>query len=179
MKAIILFLFVGFLFVSCGTSNSCDAYFSPVSVDKIKDISLQDVKYERMDVDNHFPEWGDIEIPLIPCNIRYDTISHYNVIVTGYAVLRDTGQMNKSQIVDSVSLSRIIVERKCCGGEFYSKEPRNGFNYKPWKECPLPKSVRNEIKEDFLILMKYIKYRIKTGERIFYFTWPYRLWDTE
>ena len=168
---------IGFLFVSCRTSDSCDAYFSPVSVGKIKDISLQDVKYKTEEIDYHIPELGSYDEPQIASNIRYDTISHYNVIVTGYAVLRDTGQMNKSQIVDSVSLSRIIVERKCCGGEFYSKEPRNGFNYKPWKECPLPKSVRDEIREDFLIRMKYIKYRIKTGERIYYFTWPYRLWE--
>ena len=89
MKAIILFLFVGFLFVSCGTSNSCDAYFSPVSVDKIKDISLQDVKYERMAVDYHLPELGYYDVPLIDFKFKYDTISHYDLIVNGYAILKD------------------------------------------------------------------------------------------
>ena len=89
MKAIILFLFVGILLVSCRTSNSCDAYFSPVSVDKIKDISLQDVKYERMAVDYHLPELGYYDVPLIDFKFKYDTISHYDLIVNGYAILKD------------------------------------------------------------------------------------------
>lgn len=176
MKYRILLFLIGVLLVGCRTSNSCDAYFSPVPVDKIKEISSQDLKYEKMDVDYHFPELGYYEIPLTVCNIKYDTKSHFTVIVSGYAVFRDTDITNHFQIVDSVSLSEIVVKKEQQKLELYSNKQNNDFNYRPWKECPLPKSVRERIREDFLIRMKYMKFHLKTDQRIFYFTCPYRLW---
>ena len=166
---------IGFLFVSCGTSNSCDAYFSPVSVDKIKDISLQDIKYETMYVDPHFP-MGSYDIPLIPCNIRYNTKSHYTVIVTGCAVLRNSGQTDNSHIVDSVSITMIAVKRPDHKLVSYSNKPEVPKR-KPLKECPIPVSVRDEIREDFLTRMKYMKFHLNTTQRVFCYTYPYRLWE--
>ncbi len=179
MNTRIFIFFVGVLFVSCKTSNSCDAYFSSVPVDEIIEISSQDIKYERMAVDHHLPELGYYDVPLIDFKFKYDTISHYDLIVNGYAILKDINQTDNSQRVVSVAISWIAVKRNHHGLEYYSINPEIGSTYgnrKPWKECPLPKSVRDKIKEDFLIRMKHIKYHLKTGTDIFYLTWPYRLW---
>ena len=76
-------------------------------VEKIKELSLQDISYETWVVDHHFPELGTFDVPLIADNIYYDTKSHYFVVAEGHAVFRDTDMTNNSQIVDSVSISRI------------------------------------------------------------------------
>ncbi len=183
MNSRIFLFFFSILFVSCKTTNSCDAYFSPVPRHKIKEIPLQDIKYKTELMDYHIPEIGSYDEPQIACNIRYDTLSHVTVIVTGYIVLRDIDETKNTQIVDSVAINWFAVRRSNHAMEFYSNDPQKVhlFNYRPWKDCPLPKSVRDEIREDFLIRMKYRKYHLKEDREVktIYITWPYRLWDTE
>ena len=169
----ILLFFVGIVFVSCRTSNSCDAYFSPVPVDKIKVKSSQDIKYETVS------EYG---IPHIDCKIRYDTKSHYTVFVTGHIVLRDIDQTKNFQIADTVTISEIIIKRKNHDIEYYSnkREESQNIKYKPWKEFPLPRSVSKKIRENFLLRMKYSKFHFKglEGRGIIY-TMGYKLWEPE
>lgn len=173
MNTRILLLFVSFLLVSCRTSNSCDAYFSPVPVDKIKEISSKDLKYKTKS------EYG-IDVPDIDCKIRYDTKSQYTVIVTGHIGLRDIDQTKNSQIADTITISDIIIKRKNHDFEFYSNKRKDSQNIKnkPWKEFPLPKSVIEKIRENFLLRMKYSKFHLKglEGRGIIY-TMGYRLWE--
>ena len=170
--------FVSILFVSCKSSISCNEYFTTVPASEIKDLSLDYDKYETHFFDYHFTDLGTYDVHQIICTIRFDTVSHYYVVVSGYVVLKDIDQTINTQIVDSVKISQIAVKRKHHKLElFSSKLPDKYYNNKPWKDCPLPKSVRNKIKDDFLIRMKHRKYHLKTNERVIPVIWGYKLYE--
>jgi len=179
MNIRIFFSFFSILLVSCRSSISCNDYFTTVPVSDIKKLSSESIIYETNYIDYHFTNLGTYDVPQIKCNIKFDILSQYFVFIYGYVVLKDMSQTNNTQIVDSVKISKVAVKRKQHKLEFFSNEfPDNYlyYNYKSWKDCPLPKSVRNKIRDDFLIRMKYRKYHLKTNEKVIPVNWGYKLY---
>lgn len=162
-----------------GVLMHCDDYSSIVPGDKIKELPMRNVLYKTEYVDYDYRGFGTYENPQIVCEIRYDTLSHFRVIVWGYVILSDIDQAN-TQIVDSVAITKMIVLRKHHKPVRFSRK-RTAYNSfdKPWRECPLPWSVRNEIREDFLVRMKYRKYHINEKERRITVYHEYKLYESD
>ncbi len=175
-----LFFFVNTLLECSGIVFSCNDYFSTSPVDKIKELPMHNVLYKTEYVDYDYREFGTYDEPQIAYDIKYDTTSHFRVILWGYVDLNKVGQTEISQIVDSVSITDMIVMRRNHRAERFSKKNTVNNNFdKPWKGCPLPMSVRNEIKEDFLSRMKYRKYHIKENERRITVYYEYKLYESD
>lgn len=173
----ILFLwFLSSLLRHCENTNHTDNYFSIVSVDRIKELPMQSFSYETEFIDDDYKGLGTYDEPQIECNIMCDTNSVNTIIVWGHVVISDMDKTRNIQVVDSVAVSNFILLRKNHRVERYSnKHMRNNSFDKPLESCPVPKSVRDKIKEDFLIRMKYRKYHVNTNERTIPVFYGYKL----
>lgn len=171
---------ISVLLGSCKSSISCNDYFSTVSVDEIKELSVQKFLYKTDYLDDDYREFGTYDNPQLAFNIEYDTLSHYRVILWGYVALSDANQTDNTQIVDSIAITSMIVLRSHHMAERFSNNCTVNNNFdKPWKDCPLPMSVRNKIKNDFLIRMKYRKYNIKERVRRITVYYEYKLYESD
>jgi len=166
----ILFLLAISLQISCATSMSSDKFFCSVSTKDIPDVRESSILYKHI---NYFADsiiCGTVAEPLFDFNIKFDTLSRYKVTVVGDIIFK---QMNYSlgqyRCVDSVRITRLIIDRLNCQREFYSNLAiRNKYDeqiaYKKWQECTLPKRILKRIRNDFLKRKKYVKYTINENE---------------
>jgi len=160
-KTLILFI-TGILFRSCDTSNSCDVFFSTVPVNEIEELSMQNVLYKTDYIAYDYKGLGTYDDPQIVNDMTYDSKLFCSIIVSGYVDVSDVDQETNTQFVDSVTISHLIVLRKNHKAKRFSK---NDYSDKSWKDCPVPYSVRDRIRKDFLVRMKYRIYHIKTDLR--------------
>lgn len=154
------------MLAGCEPSMSVNDYFSTVPVNEINNLSIQDVSYKKESIAYDYIGLGTYEEPQIANDMRYDSTSEYKVLVFGYISVSDTDGAIKTQNVDSVAISHFIFTRYHHKPELFSKTTSAfGELYKPWRKCPVPKSVRKRIRNDFLTRMKYRIYHIETDLR--------------
>lgn len=142
-----------------------EKFFCTVSTKDIPDMSLENIQFKTFSLDTHFPESGTCSDPLFYHNIKYDTLSHYRVVVLGSVEFRqqDTNDY-EYEIIDSVRISRLVVFSSHHPRELYGKKGDDGWSTNKWVECPLPNEILEKIRDDFLIRMKYQRYRLKKYE---------------
>lgn len=164
MKHIMFFLACS-LFMSCSTIMPNEKFFCTVSTKDIPDLSVENIQFKTFPMDTHFPEYGTVSYPLFDYDIKFDTLSHYTVVVLGSVAFREQNNNDyEYEIIDSVSISRLVVDRSQHPRELYGKKGDDGWITKNWKECSLPNKILKKIKKDFLIRMKYQRYSLKKSD---------------
>jgi len=156
----ITILLASCLLVSCRTSMTSEMFFNTTSTKDIPDVSEKAISYRTSYLDTDCEECGTISEPLFDYNIKYDTLSHYKVVVIGYVVFgKDNYQENQYERIDSVGITRLVIDNKLHHSrELYGKKGDEHWNDIPWEECSLPKKILKKIRNDFLIRTKYLKY---------------------
>lgn len=144
------------------SSYYSDDFFSTVPVNEIEELSMQNVLYKTDYIAYDYKGLGTYDDPQIVNDMTYDSKLFCSIIVSGYVDVSDVDQETNTQFVDSVTISHLIVLRKNHKAERFSK---NDYSDKSWKDCPVPYSVRDRIRKDFLVRMKYRIYHIKTDLR--------------
>ena len=152
--------------MGCGTTMSHEKFFSTISTKDIPEVSEKTILYKTDVVDYHFPEAGTISEPLFEHNIKYDTLSHYRVTVFGYVVFGQNGPMAPYERIDSVGITRLVIDRMNAPRELYSKKRDEHWNDIPWENCSLPKKILKRIRKDFLIRTKNKRYVINQSDTI-------------
>jgi len=141
---------------------SCEKFFGTVSTKDIPDVSLDSVSFRTSYIEGDCVSCGTISEPLFDCDIKYDTLSHYSVIVFGNITFdKDSCQSCDYKRVFSVEINRLIVQRQHFPREFYSDDYHKWTHNTPWRKCPFPKSVLKKIRNDFLLRKKYVRYSFK------------------
>ena len=143
----ILILLAGCLLVSCRTSMPSDIFFNTISTKDIPSMSEKSISYRISYLNTDCIRCGTISEPLFDYNIKYDTLSHYKVVVIGY-----------------VGITRLVISSLHSPRELYSKHGDEHWNDIPWEECSLPKKILKKIRNDFLIRTKYSKYLFNKSE---------------
>ena len=147
------------LLMSCGALLTSEEFFNTISTKDIPDVSVKSISYRTGYVDSECIKCGIISEPLFDYSIKYDTLSHYEVIVIGYVVFgKKNYQENQYEGIDSVGITRLIVSSLHSQRKLYGKNGDEIRNNILWKECPLPKIILKKIKKDFLIRMKYKRF---------------------
>ena len=162
----LLILLAGCLLMGCGTTLSHEKFFCTRSTKEISDVPEQTISYKTDYIDYHFPEAGTISDPLFDYNIKYDTLSHYRVVVFGYVVFGKSNQESQYERIDSVGITRLVIDKKGGARELYSKKWDEHWNDIPWEKCSLSKKILRKIRKDFLIRMKYKRYVINRSDTI-------------
>lgn len=131
-----------------------------MSTKDIADVPIEAIKYTNPEfIDTHIAECGTLSQPLFDCNIKYDTMLHYKVLVIGYVRFgKDNGCKEKHETIDSVGITRVVIDRLYYPREMYGRINDVDWRNKRWRDCPLPKAVLKALKDDFFIRMKYRKY---------------------
>ncbi len=161
----ILILLAGCLLVSCRTSMPSDIFFNTISTKDIPSMSEKSISYRISYLNTDCIRCGTISEPLFDYNIKYDTLSHYKVVVIGYVVFeKDNYQENQYERIDSVGITRLVISSLHSPRELYSKHGDEHWNDIPWEECSLPKKILKKIRNDFLIRTKYSKYLFNKSE---------------
>ncbi|SEV98571.1 hypothetical protein SAMN04487850_1111 [Prevotella aff. ruminicola Tc2-24] len=161
----LLILLTCCLLVSCGTSMSCEKFFGTVSTKDIPDVSLDSVSFRTSYIEGDCVSCGTISEPLFDCDIKYDTLSHYSVIVLGKVVFeKDSCQKEDYKRVYAVEINNLVVQKQHFPREFYSDSNHKWRHNTPWKRCPLPKKVLEKIRNDFLKRKKYVRYTFKEAD---------------
>ena len=162
----LLFLLICILMVSCGTFMPNEKFFGYVRARDIPDVSLDFVSFRTSYIGGDCISCGTISEPLFDYNIKYDTLSHYRVIVLGKIVFeKDSCQKGDYKRADSVGIHGLIVDRLYFPRVFYSDMSHKWNQNTPWKECPLPKKILKKIRKDFLMRKKYVRYAFE-GEDV-------------
>ena len=162
----LLFFLAGCLLMGCGTTMSHKKFFSTISTKDIPDVPEQSISYKTNSIDYHVPEAGTISDPLFNYNIKYDTLSHYKVTVMGYVIFGKNVQTTPYERIDSVGITRLVIDRQNAPRELYSKNGDEHWNDIPWEDCSLPKKILKKIRKDFLIRMKYKRYVINRSDTL-------------
>ena len=149
------------LLVSCGTLMPSEKFFVTVSTKDIDIMSLDSVSFSTCYIEGNCVSCGTVSEPLFACDIKYDTLSHYTVIVMGKNVFDNNYQNGQYRYVDSIEINRLVIDRQHFPREFYSDLGHKWSHNTSWKECPLPKSILKKIRNDFLKRKKYIRYNLK------------------
>ena len=158
----LLIILTCFLLVSCSTLMSSEKFFGTVSTKEIPNVSIDSVPFITSYIEGSCVSCGTISEPLFDYDIKYDTLSHYKVIVQGEIIFeKDNHQKNQYKRVDSVRINRLVIDRLHFQREFYSDMNHKWGHNTLWKECPLPKKILREIRNDFLKRKKYIRYFFK------------------
>lgn len=158
----LLILLTGFLLVNCSTSMPSEKFFGTVSTRDIPNVSLDLVPFRTGYIEGSCVSCGTISEPLFDDDIKYDTASHYRVIVLGKLVF-EKGNYQKGEYkrVDSVGIYGLVIDRLHSPREFYSDLNYQWGNDRAWEKCPLPKKVLKKIRNNFLKRKKYIRYTFK------------------
>ena len=160
-----MFFLVCCLFMSCCTIMPNEKFFCTVSTKDIPDLSVENIQFKTFPMDDHFPECGTFSYPYFDYDIKYDTLSHYKVVVLGSVAFREQNINDyEYEIIDSVSISRLVVDRSQHPRELYGIKGDDGWITKNWEECSLPNKILKKIKKDFLIRMKYLRYSLKKND---------------
>ena len=161
MKKFLLLIVNCILIIGCGSSIPYTQFFNKISVNEIERIVEDTLTFSTSYIDNMFYSLGTISEPNIHFDIKYDTLSRYTVIVGGNIFFSNTQGKNIADIKsDSIELSYVIVKKEGDKARRYSsKTHHKSVIDKPWKDCPIPSSIMEEIRKDFLIRMKYRRYR--------------------
>ena len=138
--------------MGCGTTMSHEKFFCTISTKDISDVPEQTISYKTDYIDYHIPEAGTISDPLFDYNIKYDTLSHYRVTVFGYVVFGESNQEGQYERIDSVGITRLVIDKVGGPRELYSKKRDEHWNDIPWEECSLPKKILKKI----LILLQVL-----------------------
>ena len=139
-----------------------EKFFGTISTRDIPDVSLDSVPFSTGYIEGSCVSCGTISYPLFDDDIKYDTASHYRVIVLGKLVFeKDNYQKGEYKRVDSVGIYRLVIDRLHSPRESYSDLNHKWSHDKPWKECPLPKRILKKIRNDFLKRKKYTRYTFK------------------
>lgn len=152
------------LFSSCATTLTSESFFGIVSTKEIPDILIDTITYYTSKISSDTILCGIISYPKWSYNIKYDTLSRYKAVVEGVLIFKkDSILINQSKSVDSIEITRLVIDRKPFQREFYSNHMSHHANddkisYKKMDECPLPPSVLEQIRNDFLMRMKYLRY---------------------
>lgn len=148
------------------TLLSCEEYFCTVSSKDIPDMSLDSITFITSNIDSHFSECGTVSDPVFDYDIQYDTLSRYQVVVCGTIIFgKDTNPGKQYERVDSVGIRSLFIWNKNSKQrEYYSCEYHR--SHKKWEDCPLPPYILTQIKNDFLIRMKYTRYSLGKGLNI-------------
>ena len=142
----LLIILTCLLLVSCGTLMSNEKFFGTVSTKDISNVSIDSVSFRNSYIDGSCVSCGTILEPLFDYDIKYDTLSHYKVIVLGEIIFEKDNDKLHSQ------------------REFYSDTNHKWSRDKLWKECPLPKYILRKIRNDFLKRKKYTRYIFKDAD---------------
>lgn len=161
LKKFILLIVNCILIIGCASSILHTQYFSKVCVEEIEEIAENSLTFSTSYIDDTFKSLGIISEPNIHFDLKYDTVSRYTVIVGGNVFFSNTQEENIADIrSDSIELSYVIVKKEGEKARRYSgKTHHKSVIDKPWKDCPIPSSIMEEIRKDFLIRMKYRRYR--------------------
>ena len=152
--------------MGCGSTMSHEKFFCTISTKDIPDVPEQTISYTTDVIDYHFPEAGTISNPLFEYDIKYDTLSHYRVTVLGYVGFGESSHKGQYERIDSVGITRLVIDKKGGPRELYSKKRDEHWNDIPWEKCSLPKKILKKIRKDFLTRMKYKRYVINTSDTI-------------
>lgn len=162
MKKIFVVLIVIF-FVGCksqftaiGENRLLGTYF----VNDIRDLTTDSLSYRKDYAVDRFTDLGTIYTPIYNLNMKYDTLSHYHVILNGFVNFEK--KKNKARYttndIKSVTLRSISVWRL--------SEPRK--NWKLTKDndispqsCSIPYDSLLAIKDAFLFVNKHLIVDIK------------------
>ncbi len=165
MKSILI-LWACCLLMGCSTSMQHERFFCTLSARDIPDVSEESITYRTDYIDYHFVEAGTISNPLFGFDIKYDTLSHYRVVVLGRLVFGETKHDGQYERIDSVEINRLIISSLNAPRELYCKNGDEYCSKISWKECSLPKKNLKKIRKDFLIRMKYKRYVINKSDSI-------------
>ncbi len=161
----LLIILTCLLLVSCGTLMSNEKFFGTVSTKDISNVSIDSVSFRNSYIDGSCVSCGTILEPLFDYDIKYDTLSHYKVIVLGEIIFeKDNDKKNQYKRVDSVKIKSLVIDKLHSQREFYSDTNHKWSRDKLWKECPLPKYILRKIRNDFLKRKKYTRYIFKDAD---------------
>ena len=177
----LLFLLTCSMFMECCTIMPNEEFFCTISTKDIPDVSVKTLSFSTDYIDYHFPECGTVSYPLFDYDIKYDTLSHYRVVVLGSVVFgEEDNTENVFEILDSVKITRLVVDRLHSPRELYGKNGDDEWISKNWEECPLPNKILKKIRKDFLIRMKYKRYFLNKSDnspaKRLTTSYPYRLY---
>ena len=154
-----LFLLICCMLNGCSTLMPCEKFFCTVSTKDIPDVSISNISFITGYIHDDCKKCGTISDPLFDFNIKYDTLSHYRVLVLGYVVFgNEMNHKNQYETIDSVGIKRLVIMRMHSQQELYGKKEDCNWSNRNWNECPLPKRILKEIRDDFLKRMKYRRY---------------------
>jgi hypothetical protein len=144
---------------------SNEKFFGTVSTKDISNVSIDSVSFRTSYIDGSCVSCGTILEPLFDYDIKYDTLSHYKVIVLGEIIFeKDNDKKNQYKRVDSVKIKSLVIDKLHSQREFYSDTNHKWSHDKLWKECPLPKYILRKIRNDFLKRKKYTRYIFKDAD---------------
>lgn len=161
MKYWIIFI-ICILLVSCRSGISSTNYFGTLSSKDIPDISLNAVPFKTNYLDDECVKCGTMSEPVFNYDIKYDTSSHYRVVVSGKVIFtKDTAPNNQYAMIDSVGIDNLIIWKEHSVRERYSSQASDNNDSdwnKAWEKCPIPSNILKKIRKDFFIRMKYRQY---------------------
>lgn len=164
MKYIILVF--GLIFVTCCKSNndieSNDSFFETYSFKLNKDILPDSISFEEDYLDYHFPELGTIKKTKTSWNVKYDTVSHYVVILKGCLNFKENKYKYETEDIKSISLTHLSIWKL-------------SNQRKKW-ECtkdsdiilgrlPIPKNYLDMMKRDFLFVNRNTIINVNKNDR--------------
>ena len=149
------------LLFSCGTLIPSEQFFVTVSTKDVANVSLDSVSFRTSYIEDDCVSCGTVSEPLFDCDIKYDTLSHYMVIVMGKIVFNNICQNGQYKYIYSIEINRLVIDRQHFPREFYSDLGHKWSRNTSWEECPLPKNILKKIRNDFLKRKKYIRYNFK------------------
>ncbi len=147
------------MLMNCSSLMPSEKFFCTTSTNRIPDVTIETITYRTRSSDEGCIECGTISEPLFDYNIKYDTLSHYKVVVLGYVVFgKENNYKYQYERIDSVGIIRLVIDREHFPRELYGKKGDDDWSNKRWEECPLPNKIVNLIKKDFLKRMKYKRF---------------------
>ena len=169
----LLFLFVISILTNALYSQVSDDFFCKLSVIDVNPIHLENLTYDSIVIDNHFPYDAILCIPNYSISKDMDSISEYTFNVMG--VVKFTPNADKTfcyDKIDTISINSIYLAKH---GErlLYQKK---GEKYSCFSELLIQPSILDSIKTDFLRRMSKCVY-ISKNKNVSGVTvgWIYRL----
>lgn len=154
----LLIISIYLLLVSCRTLMLSEQFFVTVSTKDVTNVPIDSISFRTSYIEDDCVSCGTVSEPLFDCDIKYDTLSHYTVIVMGKIVFDNNCQNGQYRKVDSIEINRLVIDRQHFPREIYSDLDHKWSRNTQWEECPLPKNILKKIRNDFLKRKKYIRY---------------------
>lgn len=146
-----------FVLMGCTSANNLsDSFFKKYNAHSIKTAPLTE-KYTKSYVEDDFPEIGVKYKPVSNLSLKYDTLSHYIVIISGIVYFAHNDSLLCSNDIKKIQIKNISVLKR--SPYHYLSFTKDNIPTK--KNLPIPFLIMKKMKNDFLYTNRNMKIEIE------------------